>query len=91
MYAVHGPPSRRYWSATSDASPVRVSCASAPYQPLLPASETLAVGAVPVKASGATEESVGTTGLMVPSALNSSRSIVVSRCVPSPPGIAKRW
>jgi len=29
--------------------------------------------------------------LMVPSALKTSRSIVVSRWVPSPPGIAKRW
>src|SRR5215211_2931777 len=49
------------------------------------------VGGVPGTGSGSTLSRVGTTGLMVPSALNSILSIVVSRCVPSPPGMANRW
>ncbi|CPU66546.1 Uncharacterised protein [Mycobacteroides abscessus] len=41
--------------------------------------------------TGSTLSSVGTTFWMRPSSPNVRRSIVVSRWVPSPPGIAKRW
>lgn len=40
---------------------------------------------------GRTPLSVGVTGRSSPSCPNSARSIVVWRCVPSPPGIANRW
>lgn len=40
---------------------------------------------------GRTPSSVGATGRISPSAPNVTRSMVVSRWVPSPPGIPNRW
>jgi hypothetical protein len=50
-----------------------------------------ASGWTPSYGSGSTLVSVGTTFSMRPSSSNVSRSMVVSRCVPSPPGMPNRW
>src|SRR4051794_26333652 len=48
-------------------------------------------GASTRETTGSMPVNVGTTRLIVPSALYSSLSIVTSRWVPSPPGMPNRW
>lgn len=43
-----------------------------------------------VSGRAGTDPRVGTTGRIEPSSSNQSRSIVTSRCIPSPPGMANR-
>jgi hypothetical protein len=100
--ATHGRPGAAYggffWRARKEAEPPRVFTADADAEgePAVHGTRADGLALAGYRLTGLIDSRVGTTGLIVPSAANSMRSMVVSRCVPSPPDLpgpfrANRW
>ncbi len=81
---VHGAPSWTVHLGVPAPETVPASVIASPSAPV-------ASGPAWTTVTGSMPPRVGTTFLIRPSESNSSLSMVVSRWVPSPPGMAKRW